>query len=224
MSLIPTPAETLARARTDLRLGLPVVLQGNSARAFVTAAEGITDDRLSDLTQQGPSVLAITAWRAETLRARAYDGDVARLALPSDVNADWLRAAADPKDDLNTPMKGPFVTERDGDATLHRLAIRLVKSAHLLPAALVTPIDAPVPDALTHLDADQTSTLLDAPAVHTNVVSGRVPLHVSEAGRVHVFRPDNGGEEHFVCEIGRPPRDAPVPVSYTHLTLPTKIV
>ena len=41
-------------------------------------------------------------------------------------------------------------------------------------------------------------------------MTGRVPLGVSEAGRVHVFRPEDGGEEHYVCEIGRPPRDRPV--------------
>ena len=93
MSLIPTPAEKLARARTDLRLGLPVVLEGVQSSALVTAAEEISPERLKDLNAIGPSVLAITSRRAETLRARAYDGDVARLVLPKDVTAEWICAA-----------------------------------------------------------------------------------------------------------------------------------
>jgi GTP cyclohydrolase II len=42
------------------------------------------------------------------------------------------------------------------------------------------------------------------------VVAARVPLVASNAGRVHVFRPDDGGEEHYAIEIGRPDRDQPV--------------
>ncbi|WP_413720674.1 GTP cyclohydrolase II [Silicimonas sp. MF1-12-2] len=210
MSLIPTPAETLARARTDLRLGLPVVLESAGEKVLVTAAEGLSEDRLRDIIGIGPSVLAITARRAETLRARAYDGDVARLVLPPAAKADWIRAAADPKDDLATPMKGPFESAREGSADLHRLAIGLAKSAHLLPAALVTEAKGGIPEGLTWLKAKDVAHLLQAPTAHKAVVTGRVPLGVSEAGRVHVFRPEDGGEEHYVCEIGRPPRDRPV--------------
>lgn len=210
MSLIPTPAELLARARTDLRLGLPVVLAGADETVLVSAAEGIGGERLRDLTGTGPTVLAITARRAETLRARAYDDDIARLALPRDVTPAWIGAAIDPADDLSSPMKGPFESLRGGSADLHRLAVALVKSAHLLPAALVTPLAGAAPQGLTRLTAADTARLLQSPAAHRNVVSGRVPLSVSEAGRVHVFRPEAGGEEHYVCEIGRPPRDRPV--------------
>ena len=42
------------------------------------------------------------------------------------------------------------------------------------------------------------------------VISARVPLSISEAGRVHVFRPEDGGEEHYAVEIGTPDRPAPV--------------
>ena len=42
------------------------------------------------------------------------------------------------------------------------------------------------------------------------VVSARLPLAASEAGRLHVFRPDDGGAEHYAIEIGRPNRSLPV--------------
>ncbi len=210
MTLLPTHTERLARARTDLRLGLPVALRGETGNALVLAAEGIKPERLSSVRNLGDAVLAITSWRAETLRARAYDGEIARLILPETADADWIGAVADPGLDMTTPLKGPFQSAREGDAGLHRLAVRLVKSAHLLPAAVVVPLEGIAEPALTHLDADATIHLLDQPVPHKDVVSGRVPLHVSEAGRVHVFRPEDGSEEHFVCEIGRPSRDAPV--------------
>ncbi len=63
---------------------------------------------------------------------------------------------------------------------------------------------------LPSLPADATAAALSAPVAHREVVSGRVPVEVSAAGRVHVFRPDDGGEDHVVCEIGRPvTRDVP---------------
>ena len=143
MSLGPTITETLNRARADLRMGVPVVLSSGGASALAVAAEVLSSDRLAELRVMGPLTLAITARRAETLKARAYDGDIARIAVPADVTAAWVAGVADPNDDLRSPMKGPFRSERDGPADIHRAAIQLAKSAHLLPAAIVLPVALP---------------------------------------------------------------------------------
>ncbi len=209
MGFLPTLDDRIARARTDLRLGLPVVLEHEGRFSLVLAAEGLTDANLDQARGMGAPEMAITAWRAKTLQARAYDGDLARLVVPTDATADWVACVADPKDDLSSPMKGPFTSLRDGPAEVHRAALALAKSAWLLPAAIVVPVDVASKE-LTWLNAVEAERALAAPAVHRNVVSGRVPLSVSEAGRVHVFRPDTGGEDHVVTEIGQPPRDAPV--------------
>jgi len=211
MSLLPSTAERLARARTDLRLGLPVVLAARGSRLLAASAETLDARRLADLRALGPLTLAITARRAETLKARVYDGDLARLRLPADAAPDLIAALADPARDLAYPMKGPFAEERGGDATLHRAALALVKSARLLPAAVCVALPAGVALAdLTEVDAAlATARALDTPALHP-VATARVPLAVSEAGRVHVFRPDDGGDEHYAVEIGRPDRAAPV--------------
>ena len=210
----PGPSERLARALTDLRLGVPVVLTSADGDALIAAAEGLTVERLAALRGLGTPVLAVTDWRARTLKARTYDGDLARLILPEDADAAWVRDAVDPANDLSRPMMGPFASERGGDAVLHRAAIRLAKAAHLLPAAVVTQASdgaaLALEQGLTCLPLADTVAALAAPNAHRGVVSGRVPLAVSEAGRVHVFRPENGGEEHYVAEIGRPPRDQPV--------------
>ena len=137
MTLELTPREQLVRVRADLRMGVPVVLEGGEAAALVLAAETASAARLAELRGFGPVDVAISDWRAETLKARAYDGDLARVVLPRDADLDWVRATADPSADLTYPMKGPYATRRDGWAGLHRAAIRLCKQAHLLPAALV---------------------------------------------------------------------------------------
>ena len=211
LPLAPTGTEHVARALGDLRLGLAIVLTGGDRTVLVAAAEGLGEARLSALRAGGGAHLAITDWRARTLKARAYDGDVARLVLPGDAGADWVRHVADPATDLSAPLLGPFRSERDGSADLARAAIRLTKAAHLLPAAVIAPADTSAAlDGLTTLDLATVTTVLAAPVHHRAVVSGRVPLAVSEAGRVHVFRPDTGGDEHYVVEIGKPDRAAPV--------------
>jgi len=213
MKLTLSTAERLTRARGDLRMGVPVVLTGGERAALVVAIEGLDALRLTALHSLGQPELAITARRAETLKARAYDGDLARILPPKGVDLGWLRAVADPADDLISPMKGPLKSLREGPADQHRAAIALVKSAHLLPAALVVPVADPktwAADGLTLLDLAAIAPALASPAVLVEVVSARVPLVASAAGRVHVFRPDDGGEEHYAIEIGRPDRSQPV--------------
>ena len=214
MSLRPDIGELLARARADLRTGVPVVLSGPGGAAVAAAVETLGSDRLAGLRALGAPVVAITARRAGTLKARAYDGDLARVRLPADAGPDWVQALADPADDLAAPMKGPLVSDRDGDAGLHRLALALAKSARLLPAAVVVAVaDGPgfaAANGLTLIDCAQATPHLGDPSHLTEVVSARLPMQASDRGRLHVFRPGDGGEEHYAIEIGRPDRDRPV--------------
>jgi GTP cyclohydrolase II len=214
MSLALSIPERLTRARGDLRMGVPVVLCGAGEAALVVAVEGLDAARLADLQSFGRPVLAITARRAETLKARAYDGDLARILPPADVDLSWLMSVVDPADDLRKPMKGPLQSLRDGPADLYRAAIALAKSAHLLPAALLVTIPSALvlaaENGLTLLTLGEIAPVLSALSPMENVVSARVPLFASNAGRVHIFRPDDGGEEHYAIEIGRPDRSMPV--------------
>ncbi|MDG2341183.1 MAG: GTP cyclohydrolase II [Paracoccaceae bacterium] len=215
MAFAPDITERLARARADLRMGVPIVVTDEGAGTLVLAVETLTNDRLSDARALGGDVsLAITCRRAETLKARAYDGDLARILLPDDVSLAWIKDVADPANDLNAPMKGPLVSMRDGDAANARLALVLAKSARLLPSVLCIDLEDPldfaakydlsiVPAALAGSVVAETSPL-------SSVVSARLPLMASESGRLNVFRPQDGGEEHYSIEIGRPDRESPV--------------
>ena len=208
MLLKLTNTDLMARARGDLQMGLPVLID----ETLIWAAEALQPARFDEAKALGaPLALAITNWRAQTLKARAYDGDMARLELPQDADLAWLQAVSDPSTDLSSPMKGPFKSLRDDDSIAARLGILLIKDARLLPAALIciAPLDAVSPD-ITSLDRVMVTQHLAVQTKLSPVVSARVPLSVSEAGRVHVFRPPNGGEEHYAVEIGQPDRNKPV--------------
>ena len=219
MSLKPDIIHLLGRARGDLAMGLPVALTRAGGGALVAAAETLDPPRLAALRALAGAAgedlaLAVTARRAETLKARAYDGDLARIIVPGDADRGWIAATASPENDLNSPMKGPFRTQRGGDAALHRLALRLVKAARLLPAALVLPLPEThaiaVRDGLTILPYEAADAAMRLASPPHAVVSARVPMQASTAGRVHVFRPEDGSEEHYAIEIGKPARNEPV--------------
>ncbi len=214
MSLAPTITETLARARADFRMGVPVVLHRGDHGALVVPVETLEKGRLATIRAQGRPVLAITARRAATLKARSYDDDIARIDLPRDADLDWIGAIADPSGDLRTPMKGPLSSVREGSAELHRAAILLAKEARLLPAVLV--LDLPDhrefagSNGLTAVDLSAAEPIMSALSPLHSVVSATVPLEVSERARLHVLRPEDGAEEHYAIEIGRPDRAKPV--------------
>jgi GTP cyclohydrolase II len=214
MPLGPSLVERLNRARADLRMGVPVVLTSKKTGVLAIAAEALDSDRFARMRGLGPITLAITDRRAETLKARAYDGDVARIQVPNDASLEWVLTVADPADDLQAPMKGPFRSDRDGDATLHRAAIILAKTSRLLPAALIVslanPAEFAASEGLTLIDWDKAGPEVARAADLHPVISARLPMALAGAGRLHVFRPEDGGEEHYAIEIGQPARDKPV--------------
>ena len=211
MPLALTLPEEIARARGDLRMGVGVVLVVDGQCFLAMSAETLIPSRFALVQASGRPVLALTARRAETLKARAYDGDLARIQVPRDANVAWIAAVADPADDLRVPMKGPLSSARDGSALAHRAALHLCKSARLLPAAVVTALpDVALPAGLTRLDPTAVIAQLGRMPDLDPVISARVPLSVSEAGRLHVFRPNDGNEEHYAVEIGKPDRAQPV--------------
>ena len=208
MTLTPDSWERTARALLELRTGLPIVLTGPDGAALVAAGETLSASRFEALRDLGHAHIAITARRAEVVRAMFYDEDIARLRVPSDVDINWLRGMADPSLDLTHPMKGPFQPLRGGDAAIEREAIRLCKQAHLLPTAVVLPIgkNALFPD-LVRLDIKDMSS---GQSLLSHIAAARVPLSVARDTKVHVFGHGSDFAEHYAIEIGDPSREGPV--------------
>ncbi|HUF55934.1 MAG TPA: GTP cyclohydrolase II [Thermohalobaculum sp.] len=214
-----TVEERVARARADLRIGAPIALVSGSGGALVVAAETIGAGRLVQLRALGPAALdlAVSHRRADTLRARAYDGLLARVVLDDGATEDWVLATADPSRDLATPLKGPYRTRREGPADLHALALMLTKQARLLPAAVVAVWEEAeavrriaARAGLAELSEIMVRRAAEGPVRLRRVSAARVPTRFAAAGRVHVFRPDDGGEEHYAVETGQPDRRQPV--------------
>ena len=203
MSLTPSPLELRARALTDLRIGLPVIIRAPQP-LVVCAAETLTDERLASLRSLGEVQAVISKWRANTLKINLYDEDIARLSVPDRANAEWCQAVADPIRDLSYPMKGPFQSIRGGEVGAERAAIELLKSAQLLPMAITVKMSQEI-DNLTELP---TEIAINTELTH--IVAAPLPLQVAQAGKVHLYRPQGGGDEHYAVEIGAPDRTAPI--------------
>jgi GTP cyclohydrolase II len=92
-------------------------------------------------------------------------------------------------------------------------AIALAKGAQLLPALLALRLGDPAQArdrrivALTAEDVRADALRLP---VHHPVSSAALPMAVSQSGRVEVFRPEDGGAEHYALRIGAPDPALPV--------------
>ena len=211
MTIGLTASERIARIRSDFRMGVAVAFLSGEEKWLVAPAETITLSRFTGMRKLGSIELAITDWRAQTLSTWATDGDIARLAIPEDKGLDWIHSVSDPSDDFNAPLKGPFKPIFGGKADIHRAALAICKMAHLIPSAIAVNVSNQEIKGLDFIDLEKISSMIFNPSSQlTEVSAANVPLQVSEASRVHVFRPQDGGEEHYAIEIGNPDREKPV--------------
>ncbi|MEZ7813282.1 MAG: GTP cyclohydrolase II [Paracoccaceae bacterium] len=220
MTFAPSIHEWINRARSDLRMGIPLVLCDGPRALLICAVESLSPRRLADLRALSGVVMAVTARRAETLKLSVYDGDLARFAVPTEVPLSWLASVANPAKDLNAPLKGPFRVARGTDPALYRLGLQLVKSAELLPAIVAVDLkpsprypraaDFSLTHSLSLLELAPSLLALQSSQVLQNIVAARLPMRLAKVGRLHVFRKPDGGQEHYAIEIGKPARDKPL--------------
>ena len=204
-------AERVARMVSDLRLGLPVALLSPSEAALVLPVETLSAERFAAIG--APRQLVVTSRRAEALRHRPHEGEVALLPVPADARLDWVRSLADPSRRMPASDAVPQAPQQQPTA-LHRAAIRLVKAAELLPAALVVTgpdvMQTAMRNGLGILGADEVLAQLLAPRDPRPISDARVPMLAARNGRLHVFRASDGGAEHYAVEVGQPDRSKPV--------------
>jgi GTP cyclohydrolase II len=213
--LAPTGLERLMRLRGDVRLGLPVILTGDGVACLVVPVETLSSERHAALLSgDNPAEVALTRHRAAMLGLSDLpDADVVSIPLPVQAGLDWLLRLADPAvgDGLDLPAAQ---LRTSAGRTIHRAAIALAKSAQLLPAALVVPVEDGLKVAMSHglslMDAGLVLSELTRARIQHPVASARLPMAVHEAGQVNVYRPDDGGIEHYAIEIGSPDRTMPV--------------
>ena len=203
---IPTSMELVDRARNDLRIGLPICLAHDNENWLIFSIETISNERLLALNKDAE--FSITAQRAKTLNITPYDNDIGRFKLNKFKDWRWVKALADPADDLKYPMKGPFEPIREGSADIHRMGIQLCKQARLLPSILTKKMDVTNKN-ITTISSEDIIIARQNENI-TNIVSASLPIKASKISRLHIFRHKNGVEENYAIEIGKPNRSLPV--------------
>lgn len=208
----PDGSERVARLRGDLALGLPGVLEAaGGAGLLLMAAERAREDRLAAALRQPGAELLLSAERAAALGLGpgAGAGRAGVVIEMAGRTVDDLTGLADPMVAAAGRMPA---TAREADG-LRQTALALSVRAELLPALLCLPVASARAVAweqgLAWAGAAEVEAALVAAPVLRAVSAARVPMAVSQAGRVHVFRPDPSGQEHYAVEIGNPdPRQA----------------
>ena len=211
-TLGPTNQEILMRARADLRLGIPVVLGGKENDIIIVPIEVLNQTRLDQLKLiDKNSVILITARRAQTLKCPIYDEDFVKIELGQLSEINSIKAIADPSLDLKNPLKGPFNIRRDKPLKLENEALLLLKSAQLLPAAVISKVtkgkDYATRHNLTYLKKLQLEEMTLNSKDIADAISAQVPTSRAKNTQFHIFRPNISGEEHYAIEIGKIDRD-----------------
>ena len=204
----PANQEILMRARADLRLGVPIVLAGNKTSAIIAPIEVLSQLRLDQLKSINKnSFILITGRRAQTLKCPIYDENFVRIKLGQTPKIASLKAIADPSLDLKSPLKGPFDVLRDETLNLESEALSLLKSAQLLPAAVISQINNgenyALKQNLTYLQIEQLPEDIISLKGLSDAITAEVPTARAENTQFHIFRPNISGEEHYAVEIGR---------------------
>ncbi len=121
-----TTSEKLARALSEMRMGIPVILRTETNAGLVISAETIPADRFDEIrTNFAAPYLALTHRRAETIKVYAFDGSFARIAIPRDRTLSWVKNVADPADGHARRAKGALRNNYDA-----RLGHRAHGAAH----------------------------------------------------------------------------------------------
>ncbi len=210
----PATKEILMRARADLRLGIPIILANKENSAVIAPVEVLNQKRFDQLKLiKKNSFILITARRAQTLKCPVYDENFTRIELGKFSEISSLKAIADPSLDLKNPLKGPFNVIRDKPLKLENEALLLLKSAQLLPAAVITQVVNGESYAskhnLTFLQTDQLLEIAISPRGISDAITAEVPTARAENSQFHIFRPNISGEEHYAIEIGKLDRNKP---------------
>lgn len=224
--LAPSLLELVMRTKGDMRMGLPVLITHEAETCLVVAVETLSQERLDAVITCGAGAgLVLTRNRAAAmgiLDAEAVPTDTLVLPVPQGASLSWLLAMADPSRGMlrDAVPLSDGQTDRVAPGTgVHKAGVALAKAAQLLPAVVAVPL-APgaQAEALTRTDPNGLSALraqdilveLSKERMQHPVSSARLPMAVHDTGRVHVFRPDDGGTEHYAIEIGTPDPGAPV--------------
>ncbi|NDA08704.1 MAG: hypothetical protein EBZ18_04765, partial [Alphaproteobacteria bacterium] len=205
--------QSVHRAIADLRRGSPVLLCANSGyTGLIRAAEQVSTNGLAALAQQSSSApyLLISAQRAQAIGFRPKAAAVAcSIILPERLlPEDILGLIGDLP--LKTDIDGLNVLP-EGETSMANLALMVMRAARLMPAALAAHMSFTDERALQRWAQDRGVLVLDEDKIRSfealsanllrEAARARLPLEDAENAEIAIFRPLDGGTEHFALLI-----------------------
>lgn len=199
---------TVERAVSDLRRSTPVIITENAQAWLVLPTEAATAGAMIELLPDGaPLTLVLTANRAEALGLMGDDALIARR-----LRSPYEAGLADPTHPAGSGAPGamPLTIEAPLPA-IADAAIRLMKAAQLLPAALIVSLPAPISGLMSLPRSLVLEATLQGDPRLRRLSDARVPLTGAEKTRIVSFRDQVTGIDHLALLIGEPlGQDAPL--------------
>lgn len=199
-----------------MRLGLAVVTGDGGQMAVLAPVETVRPERFARLGALGAPHLVLSPRRFSAVfpDAGAAKGHAGTLTFPAGTGLDVLRQIAGGAHVANAALPAGTM-QADCPAPLSAAALALAKAAQLLPAMLLWPVPVATRDnllrqGLAYLPARDVLDELASAQRLAAVSSAALPMACSAAGSVQVFRPDNGGAEHYAITVGTVARAQPV--------------
>lgn len=193
------------RAIAEIRAGRPVFMRDETVSVIVLCVEALEASNVNRFAAvaRGAAHLALAPARLKRLGAER-DG-AGFLALPSLDLARIATLARDPQGRLDAPvMAAP---------SLYESALRLLRLAHVLPAALIIPVSDAAPQGLLSTEAANVDAFHLARERRLRVVSrAPVPLENAPVSEFVLFRGGEGLRDQVAIIVGHPDLNAPVTV------------
>ena len=205
--------QSVHRGIADLRRGAMVICCSEKGEvSLILAAEQVTDERLEALaakTVSSPSLL-LSPKRAEAIDLKPRPNSVAcSVLLSKKQNAeDILRLIGD----LPLEKSGRSLTvvaEKEGN--MAEMVLMLMRAARLMPAALASHVSEMDEYALRRWAKAEGLLIVEEAAIRSfeltqaqllrEVARARLPLEGAEETNIVLFRPYDGGLEHFALLV-----------------------
>jgi GTP cyclohydrolase II len=193
------------RAISELRAGRPVLLRDGATSALVLSAEAVDAGTapLIDAAAKGAARLVLSSVRLKRLgSSRAGAGFV---ALPM-IDLERIMALAS---DAQARLDAPVTIA----SPLDESSLRLLRLAHVLPAAVIFPADASQAGGCVGVDASHVDAFRETRAQRLRIVSrAPVPLEDAPNSEFVLFRGGEGLRDQVAVVVGAPRLDEPVVV------------
>lgn len=185
------------RAVSEMKRGVPVTIEGESGAILALSVEYLDEASLAllqEFSSQQPSVI-ITANRAHHLNPHISFDSAVKVPFKDIETTQLLSGISEGK------------TESLGDITsvsqLEYAAVKLAKIAELMPAVIICPVEAPLPDILITLTPEHLDHYKESVATSLEEISrANLPLHRAENSSIVAFRSPYGGKEHYAILVG----------------------